>query len=184
MKISNLILMFALLFSAAVYADSTDANYLNDCRQDGGVPVQMQLQIDAGSMVSAGEPRWFCLFTNNNRIELIDTATLSSTNPSLAATAYRNAPQLNIPTNSPRYDVSYCQALGGTASIGDGFVPGGYADSPNASEISLCMFDDGSTIDTWSLFYQRFNNGGAAVNLTPYFKSAVLPVPPSALWGN
>lgn len=187
MKIKGLSVILALFVTVSAYADDdiVGHHYSRDCRNDGGVPIEMRLVIDGGGAFTlSGDSHKMCLFSDStgSRLEYISSSTLSSSNPSLAATAYRDAPVINIPANAPRYDVYYCQHLGGTVTIGEG-LSGGFAENADASETSVCVFPDGSMIDTWSLYYKRMSNN-PAVDLTPYFRSSVLPIAPSVLWGS
>lgn len=179
-------IVVAAFLSMNAYADTASVESLNTaCRQSGGMPEQMQLIIMGGKtgFVPSGSPRSVCLFSANGRLSVIATDTLESTYPSLAATAYRNAPALTFSNGNgdQRWDVTYCQHLGGTVTIGQG-LSGAYAQNAGGNEFPICMFADGSAIDTWSLFYKRETNT-PAVDFTSLFKSDVLDIAPAALWG-
>jgi hypothetical protein len=97
-----------------------------------------------------------CVFTNNEdrtRI-LVSADTLHTDQPTLAATAYLAAPAMQAGPPSGNPSSSYCTQLGGSDAFGGNNASGGGWGRAGAVDvISLCVFPDLSSIDSWGLTY-------------------------------
>ena len=97
-----------------------------------------------------------CTFTSKTDRSRIFVAldTLYTDQPTLAAIAYRSKPPL-IPNKSGANPSSiYCTQLGGTDTFGGvNASGGGWAKDGAKDVISMCVFPDLSSIDSWGLTY-------------------------------
>ena len=97
-----------------------------------------------------------CVFTSpEDRSKIyVGDDTLSTDEPTLAATAYLSAPamQTGPPTGNP--SSSYCTQLGGSDAFGGiNASGGGWGRAGAVDVISMCVFPDLSSIDSWGLTY-------------------------------
>jgi putative hemolysin len=105
-----------------------------------------------GQWIRYGGTKTMCTYTatDGSSIQIFD-GTLSSTYPTMAALAYYAKVPLG-PTSGNPAD-AYCLQLGGTFNIG---VPGSgslWTTKPGEVNGDMCVFADGSAIDTWGLTY-------------------------------
>jgi len=98
-----------------------------------------------------------CVFTSpadHTRI-MIALDTLYTDQPTLAALAYRSKTALNQgQSNGANPSSLYCTQLGGTDTFGGiNATGGGWAREGAKDVISMCVFPDLSSIDSWGLTY-------------------------------
>jgi putative hemolysin len=127
------------------------------CTKHGGV-VQTRIpeyNTNGGTpLVLAGQAQ-FCQFTSKKDGSQINVllATLTTTQPSLAALAYYAEVQLGSCNGNPAS--CYCTLLGGSDSFGGiNAAGGGWVLSTDSTDVlEACIFPDMSSIDSWGLAY-------------------------------
>jgi putative hemolysin len=110
--------------------------------------------------VALGAPVQFCEFTGGEGADPADSrisvalATLASTEPSMAATAYLTKPAMTAEGGSANPASIYCADLGG-AELGGELAPdGGWVSTEDKTDVAeMCVFPDLSIIDSWGLAY-------------------------------
>jgi putative hemolysin len=144
------------------------------CTQNGGVvetrypfygtnnPDPLQL---AGSLQ-------ICVFTleaDGSKI-FVALDTLYSDQPTLAALAYLAKTPLENSRSGANPSSLYCTQLGGTDAFGGvNASGGGWAKEAGAEVISMCVFPDLSSIDSWGLTYHS-NDTIRGTDLTGLFR--------------
>lgn len=122
------------------------------CQATGGT-VETYRFYSSGSPAYA-KPAWVCNYPDASGTDpyghaLIDLATLYATRPTLAALAYYGKPAWNGKwKTTPAKD--YCLQLGGAASL-----QGQWSLSAGGDQLGLCLFEDGSFMEEWTLFYNQ-----------------------------
>jgi len=98
-----------------------------------------------------------CAFTSKTDRSRIFVAldTLFTDQPTLAALAYGSKTALTPAKNGSNPSSLYCTQLGGTDAFGGASDAsgGGWAKEGGADAISMCVFPDLSSIDSWGLTY-------------------------------
>jgi putative hemolysin len=132
---------------------------------------------DADPLRLAGARR-YCEFeaADSSRIA-VALETLSAEEPSLAVAAYRDPPPLKPGPPSANPSSVYCSQLGGTDQFGGvnaaggGWVREGSPEMAGVPQdvISMCVFPDLSSIDSWGLTYHS-NGVVRGADLTPLFR--------------
>jgi putative hemolysin len=102
----------------------------------------------------------------------IDTSSLASLRPTLAAAAYlAQVPLDNVPPGVNPASADCDQIVQGTSSWGTSLSGGGWVnfDDPDFTVVNLCVFPDGSAIDEWGITYY---SGGVVrgADLAPLFR--------------
>lgn len=147
------------------------------CKSKGGA-VQTRYpgfgQDAASATAFAGSAR-FCVFTasDGSRIS-IAVATLYATKPTLAALAYLQKPPAGESGGSANPASVYCAKLGGAEVPGGGWIS---KTAKNDPVLQVCVFPDGSMIDSFGLFY---HTGGTirGANLAPLLRYKGQGAPP------
>jgi putative hemolysin len=130
------------------------------CASTGGVPAKMHTwsgtNNDPSQWVQYGGNQLACVYTaaDSSQIAIFES-TLESKKPTMAALAYYAEVPYNGGVGNP--SLAYCVQLGGAWQVGNGLDGGGYATAPGERVYSMCVFGDGSSIDTWGLFYHSAN---------------------------
>lgn len=150
------VLAVTLMLAAPSASASTVSDASAYCRSTKGV-VETYAFADSGGHVYA-KPATMCNYPDQSGTDpyghaLVDLATLYATKPTMAALAYYAKPAWDGKrrTGQPAHD--YCLQLGGAPS-----VHGSWYLDRNAGAMGLCMFEDGSFMEEWTLFY---NQGGS-----------------------
>ena len=73
----------------------------------------------------------------------------------MAALAYSAEVPSNGGVGNP--SLAYCLQLGGAWQVGNGLDGGGWATGRGERVYTMCVFADGSAIDTWGLLYHSAN---------------------------
>jgi putative hemolysin len=96
-----------------------------------------------------------CIFTAPDRSRiLIALDTLYTDQPTLAASAYLAKAPMERTGSSANPSSIYCSQLGGTDAFGGVDASGGgWGRADGSDVISLCIFPDLSSIDSWGLTY-------------------------------
>jgi hypothetical protein len=145
--------------SAAVFSQAMtplDAATLAYCTQTGGAVVLRtpEYNTNGGTPLVLANPRTFCEYTahDGSQIDVLGS-TLVTTQPTLAALAYYAKVKPGSCEGSP--GSCYCSLLGGTDLFGGINAAGGGWVNPNVTiqVLDACMFPDGSSIDSYGLFY-------------------------------
>jgi len=126
------------------------------CTSTGGVPAKMHTfagtNNDASQWVQYGGNELACTYTADDTSQItIFEHTLESRKPTMAALAYYAEVPPKGGVGNP--SLAYCVQLGGAWQVGNGFDGGGWATGVGERVYSMCVFGDGSAIDTWGLFY-------------------------------
>jgi hypothetical protein len=133
-----------------------DAATLAYCTQTGGAVVLRtpEYGTNGGTALVLANPRTFCEYTahDGSQIDVLGS-TLVTTQPTLAALAYYAKVKPGSCQGSP--GSCYCSLLGGTDLFGGINAAGGGWVNPNVTDqvLDACMFPDGSSIDSYGLFY-------------------------------
>ncbi len=168
----NSLRLFALLMllPISVLADIQDnpAAWANVCTTNGGQILSLAIQFNNQKI--SGLTHDFCEFNSNT---IVGLEVLSKSTPTLAATfvqALYVSPTIDIPSPSgnPAYDV--CLKLSGTMSVNNEATSGFYLPG---GQMSMCVFADGSMLDSQSLLYLAVGSEPAAKAL---ITSAPLPI--------
>lgn len=154
----------ATVGAAAQAAKSDGAKPLNAsdyCTSTGGamearVPMY-NTNGPQGSWLRLAGKQGFCQYTlaaDGSRIH-VSLNTLFTTLPSLAALAYYSETPYNGGGGGANPASFYCTQLGGSDSFGGVNAAGGGWVEIGTTDVVLeaCIFPDGSTIDSWGLFY-------------------------------
>lgn len=125
------------------------------CQSTGGVPETYHY-YDYSGHVYARSAR-VCNYPDASGTDpyghaIVDLATLYAEKPTLAALAYYAKPAWNGKTVTGQPAKDYCLQLGAAPS-----THGSYKRYRNDGESGMCMFEDGSYMEEWTLFY---NQGG------------------------
>ena len=137
------------LSSAAAAPISNPAAY---CKAKGG-------QVEVYEYVSSGgefaKQARVCNFPDASGQdpdghELVELSTLFTTKATLAALAYYGKPAWDGKRASGSPAKDYCLQLGAAAT-----VRGVWKLDPASGEFGLCMFEDGSFMEEWTLFYNQ-----------------------------
>jgi putative hemolysin len=128
------------------------------CKQKGGV-VETRYPFygtnNSNPLQLAGSMH-VCVFTakaDHSRI-LVALDTLYTDQPTLASIAYRATPTLEPGKTGANPSSIYCTQLGGTDAFGGvNASGGGWAKEGAGDVISMCVFPDLSSIDSWGLTY-------------------------------
>ena len=103
----------------------------------------------------------------------MDLATLSSTEPTIAAVAYLSKVGPVVPPDPSENPAVYdCNAgLGGAAAFGNTAAGGGWVDAaqPVFKVMTMCVFADGSAIDAFGIFYYA-SGAVRGADLAPLFR--------------
>jgi putative hemolysin len=149
------------------------------CTSHNGTVVERYPASNTASdaPVTMGPPVAFCEFTGGDGADppessiSIRLTTLTSDQPSMAATAYLTKPEMTESGGSANAASVYCDDLGG-AEIGGVLAPsGGWVNVTDATDIldGLCVFPDLSIIDSWGLAYHTIGTIRGA-DLEPLFR--------------
>jgi putative hemolysin len=155
-----IILILVLAFCLPAFAqDAPDpAAY---CTAQGGEVVARVPGIVAGdALTPVGIPGSFCEWTSAEDGSRVSVAmpTLTSANPTLAAIAYHFPPAFeslpDMPSANPSY--VYCAQLGGAITfVAAPFGMGEWVNEADAADrVTMCVFADGSMMDSFGLFYR------------------------------
>lgn len=145
------------------------------CTQSGGAVETRYPFYDtsASSPLQLAGSMQICVFTSRQdqtRI-LVAVDTLYTEQPTLAASAYLAKQPLKSGPPSSNPSSIYCSQLGGTDLFGGATATvGGWAREGTADPISMCIFPDLSTIDSWGLTYHSDGTirGADLTNLLRY----------------
>ncbi len=117
--------------------------------------VNAQAEIETGVGWAKGLTNKFCTFKTSDHFGMIDLQTLTSKNPSIAATYLLQGLDMVelekvIPENfEGNPGTLYCQALAGSSITR--YSSGGFATKEGQDEV--CVFGDASKISIWVLVY-------------------------------
>jgi putative hemolysin len=146
------------LASAAKGSAKTAGSY---CRQTGGVVKVRVPTYGTNGPVSQwlplGGAATFCEWTAKDESHItVLLATLYSTRPTLAALAYLTVPKPGKIPGGLNPASFYCSQLGGSDSFGGvNAAGGGWVAVGSTSDIAqVCVFPDGSAIDSFGIFYR------------------------------
>jgi putative hemolysin len=138
-------------------AEGSSGDY---CTSTGGVSARMHpwsgTNNDASQWMEYGGKRLACTYTAEDTSQItIFEETLESKRPTMAALAY----YAEVPPTGGQGNPSlaYCVQLGGAWQVGNGLDGGGWTTGRGQRVYSMCVFGDGSAIDTWGLFYHSAN---------------------------
>jgi putative hemolysin len=143
--------------SAATAGDAVPFNSHGEyCTSTGGVAAKMYpfsgTNNDPSQWMQYGGKEMTCTYTAPDTSEItLFESTLESKKPTMAALAYYAEVPSNGGVGNP--SLAYCLQLGGAWQIGNGLDGGGWATGPGARVDTMCVFSDGSAIDTWGLLY-------------------------------
>ena len=130
------------------------------CASTGGVPAKMfawsGTNNDPSVWMQYGGKELACTYTadDSSQITLFES-TLESRKPTMAALAYYAEVPSNGGVGNP--SLAYCLQLGGAWQVGNGLDGGGWATGRGERVYTMCVFADGSAIDTWGLLYHSAN---------------------------
>jgi putative hemolysin len=155
--------MTALLFgcSAGSLSSESSANIgaaAEYCTKNGGVvetryPFYGTNNTDPLQLAGLLQVCTFTLQTDGSRI-LVALDTLYTDQPTLASIAYRSKVTMVPSRGGGNPSSSYCTQLGGTDAFGGvNASGGGWAREGVEDVISMCVFPDLSSIDSWGLTY-------------------------------
>jgi hypothetical protein len=131
------------------------------CTSTGGVPSTMRAWANGNGnpkdWVPYGGRIHACTYTAPDTSEItLWESTLQSPVATMAALAYyAEVPPQGGGGGNP--SLGYCVQLGGAWQIGNGLDGGGWAIGRGERIYSMCVFADGSAIDSWGLFYHSAN---------------------------
>ncbi len=144
--------------SGSKRAASTPAQY---CRTTGGVVKVRVPTFDTNGPPSTwlplGGSAAFCEWTAKDGSQITTTlSTLYSKKPTLAAIAYLTAPKPGRIQCCANPASLYCAHLGGSDSFGGmNAAGGGWVAVGSKDDIAqVCVFPDGSAIDSFGIFYK------------------------------
>ena len=145
------------------------------CTQKGGV-VETRFPFygtnNTNPLRLAGSMQ-VCSFTSKTDKSQIMVAldTLYTDQPTLAAIAYQSKTPLAPAKNGSNPSSTYCSQLGGTDVYGGASDAsgGGWAKAGGSDAISMCIFPDLSSIDSWGLTYHS-NGTIRGTDLTGLFR--------------
>ncbi|MFN8521125.1 MAG: hypothetical protein U0667_17445 [Chloroflexota bacterium] len=130
------------------------------CESKGGVVQERRATYgtnnDQSAWVDLGRSMELCRFTAEDGSRIyVDTLTLATPTPTLAAAAYLAKVQNDLDPAKGNPATQDCTALGGTSVFGPGASGGGWvlAGDPDDEIIAMCLFADGSAIDEWGITY-------------------------------
>jgi putative hemolysin len=136
-------------------SQSAEAAY---CTQNGG-EVETRFPYygtnNANPLRLAGSME-VCVFTDSRDGSqiMVATDTLYTDQPTLAATSYLSGPPLEPGQPSVNPSSLYCTQLGGSDLFGGvNAAGGGWGKAGAVDVISMCVFPDLSSIDSWGLTY-------------------------------
>ena len=113
-----------------------------------------------------------CTFTAADKSQIfVALDTLYTDQPTLAAIAYQSKVPMQPNKSGGNPSSFYCTQLGGTDSFGGvNAAGGGWAKADASDVISMCIFPDLSTIDSWGLTYHSSGTirGADLTNLFRY----------------
>lgn len=152
---------------------------LEGANPDAGVTTRIyrsHAEIDTSVGYVEGLPNWFCIFETEQRIGMIDLATLGSTHPSIAATYLLYGIDLEAMGDPPPDVVNpgtwVCENLAGTSITR--VTSGGFVNDFGQDEI--CVFGDGSKISIWVLVYVSLDEPDAPNYLWMRYAVKSLPL--------
>lgn len=143
--------VLALASPAARAAGAPDAAQ-RYCKATGGALETYRFYDGSGHAYA--KPAWVCNYPDASGTDpfghaIIDLATLYADKPTLAALAYYAKPAWNGKfKTTPAKD--YCLQLGATPSL-----QGQWSLQAFGDQIGMCMFEDGSYMEEWALFYNQ-----------------------------
>ena len=153
----------SILLAGAAQAQPEASPYGNYCTDRGGV-VQLrrpEYGTNGGTPLKLASPQSFCQFTSKKDGSTISAllATLTSSQPTLAALAYYAEVPFNGSTCHGSPGSCYCSQLGGTDLFGGiNAAGGGWLLTTNPNDVlDACIFPDLSSIDSYGLFYHSAN---------------------------
>jgi putative hemolysin len=131
------------------------------CRQTGGV-VRVRVPTygtngPVAQWLPLGGAAAFCEWTAKDESHItVLLGTLYSTRPTLAALAYLTSPKPGKIPGGVNPASFYCSQLGGSDSFGGvNAAGGGWVAVGSTSDIAqVCVFPDGSAIDSFGIFYR------------------------------
>jgi putative hemolysin len=157
-------------------ADDTTAAY---CTDHGGTVETREpywgTNLDQSQWVRLTGSIELCMFAeaDDHAVRIyVDTTTLASRRPTLAAAAYlAKVPLTNVPPGVNPAAVDCNQIVHGSSTWGTSLSGGGWVnfDDPDFTVVDLCVFPDGSAIDEWGITYYA---GGVVrgTDLAPLFR--------------
>ena len=144
------------------------------CTQSGGtVETRYPFYSTGGSnplQLAGSLP--VCIFTASDQSRIfVALDTLYTDQPTLAALAYRAKVPMQVNKSGGNPSSFYCTQLGGTDLFGGvNAAGGGWAKADASDVISMCIFPDLSSIDSWGLTYHSEGTirGADLTNLLHY----------------
>lgn len=175
-KLARKLLPAALALGSLFLGSAASAEVVDDggayCRKNGGVSGLYRFygntNADPAAWLEYGGPAVrLCAFSSppdptgfQSRIWIANT-TLVSTKPTAAALVLHRRPAVPWPEfngSNPSHEI--CESLGGASwdKWGPGANGSGWARSPTDEDgpTNLCVFADGSMVDTWGIAYWVF----------------------------
>lgn len=141
-----------LMVTAAGAQAAPAADAVSYCKSTGGKVETYRFYDGAGHEFA--KPARVCNYPDASGTDpfghaLIDLATLYADKPTLAALAYYGKPAWNGKLKTtPAKD--YCLQLGAAPSF-----QGAWSLKPGGGQSGMCMFEDGSFMEEWTLFYNQ-----------------------------